>query len=310
MAESTAGSSGSGAGTGGGGAGGGSGAGTGTGGSGGSGGAGTGAGGAASGSGDSGTGAGAGTGGPDASGAGGDGAGAGGAGTNVQGGAFTGAAANTTASFSSGRFGGRAANTSGGGFTGRGSTQGRTDPPLGISGSRLDPLHAFQYSVTFGTGAGQFVAYATEVNGLDFERDYIEHKFVNQQYQAVTQMIPGRIKWQPITLKRLLTTDTAMWDWFMDHEGPSLNTGSYSPKNYAAARLPVTIVAYTRNFTEAIRWELSNAWPSKIGGPSFDGKSGDFSFEEVTLVFESITRTATGASGVTESTAFTRISGA
>lgn len=202
-------------------------------------------------------------------------------------------------------FRGPAANTTGGGFTRRGPVQSRTEAPLGISGARLDPLIAYQFSITFGTGAGQFVAYAVDVSGLDFERDYIEHKFVNQQYQAVTQMIPGRIKWGPITLKRLLTTDTAMWDWFMDHEGPSLNTGSYSPKKYAAARLPVTITAWTRNFTtQAIRWELTNAWPSKIAGPQFDSKSGDFAFEEVTLVFESITRTVTAGSGSVEAGSF------
>lgn len=309
MAESTAGSSGSGEGAGGSGSGAAAGGGAGEGAGGGTGG---GTGGATGGG--AGEGGGASTGGGTDSGGGTGSAstgagGTGGPGTNVQGGAFTGAAANTTAAFSSGAFGGAAANTAGGGFTGRGSTQGRTDPPLGISGARLDPLESYQFSVTFGAGTGQFVAYATEVSGLDFERDYIEHKYVNKQYQAITQMIPGRIKWQPVTLKRLLTTDTAMWDWFMDHEGPSVNTGSYSPKKYAAARLPVTIVAYTRNFTEAIRWELSNAWPSKIGGPSFDSKSGDFSFEEVTLVFESITRTTTAGSGSTESVTFTRISG-
>ncbi len=185
-----------------------------------------------------------------------------------------------------------------------------TDPPLGITGTRLEPLLTYQFSVTFGNGAGQFVAYAVDVSGLDFERDFIEHKYVNQQYQAITQMIPGRIKWGPVSLKRLLTTDTAMWDWFMDHEGPSVNTGSYSPKKYAAARLPVTIVAYNRNFTEAIRWELSNAWPSKITGPQFDVKSGDFGFEEVTLVFESVKRTVTAGSGSVEAIAFTAITGA
>ncbi|RLT42156.1 MAG: phage tail protein [Chloroflexi bacterium] len=184
-----------------------------------------------------------------------------------------------------------------------------TDPPLGITGTRLEPLLTYQFSVTFGNGAGQFVAHAIDVSGLDFERAYIEHKYVNQQYQAVTQMIPGRIKWNPITLKRLLTTDTAMWDWFMDHEGSSVNTGSYTPKKYAAARLPVTIVAYNRNFTEAIRWELSNAWPSKITGPQFDVKSGDFGFEEVTLVFESVKRTVTAGTGSVEALAFIAITG-
>jgi len=220
-------------------------------------------------------------------------------------GGATSGGATATPGGGTGTFRGPSANTTGGGFTGLGSNVSRTEAPLGISGARLDPLIAYQFSITFGTGAGQFVAYAVDVSGLDFERDYIEHKFVNQQYQAVTQMIPGRIKWGPITLKRLLTTDTAMWDWFMDHEGPSLNTGSYSPKKYAAARLPVTITAWTRDFTtQAIRWELSNAWPSKIAGPHFDSKSGDFAFEEVTLVFESITRTVAAGSGSMEAGSF------
>ena len=300
MAESTAGSSGSGTGSGG--------SGTGSGGSGsGSGGSGTGSGGSGTGSGGSGTGSG-GAGADSSAASATGGAEAGGSSTDSGGGAST--PPNSLATFSSGPFRGAAANTAGGGFAGRGSTQGRTEPPLGISGTRLNPLQTYQYSVTFGAGAGQFVAYATEVSGLDFERDYIEHKFVNQQFQAVTQMIPGRIKWGPVSLKRLLTTDTAMWDWFMDNEGPSLNSGSYSPKKYPASRLPVTIIAYTRNFTEAIRWELSNAWPSKVAGPQFDAKSGDFGFEEVTLVFESVKRTVTAATGSVEAITFTAITGA
>lgn len=158
------------------------------------------------------------------------------------------------------------------GWTGRGSKVSRTEVP-NLYDRTFEPLINFQFSVTIGPAVGIPITYATEVSGLDFERDYIEHKYVGDKFQSFTQMVPGRIKYQPVTIKHLLSVDPIMWNWF-----------------YELARYPVTIIAYTRDFVPAITWFLNNAWPYKITGPSMQTSGGEFSVEEVTLVYDSMTK--------------------
>lgn len=214
----------------------------------------------------------------------------------TSGGAFQGAAANTTATTSGGPFRGSGANTTGGGFTGRGSTQSRTEVP-NLYARIFEPLIDFQFSVTIGPAVGIPITYATEVTGLDFERDYIEHKYVGKDFQAFTQMVPGRIKYQPVTIKQLLSVDPTMWEWFLAHEGPTGNPGNFSPLSYDKARYPVTIISYTRDFVPAITWILNNAWPSKVAGPRMQSSGREFSVEEVVLVYDSMTRISNLAAG-------------
>lgn len=177
-----------------------------------------------------------------------------------------------------------------------------TEPPLILPSSRAEPLLTYQFQVIVGEGQGEWLAYATEVGGLDIERDVIEHKYIGPNFEALTQQIPGRVKWQPVTIKRLFTANLGLLEWFLDSEGPSVVTGQYTAKKYPAARKKVSITAFHRNHKAAVRWDLLNAWPSKLTGPQFDSSGGDFGFEEVTLVYDSITRTVL-ATGATDTTA-------
>jgi hypothetical protein len=41
----------------------------------------------------------------------------------------------------------------------------------------------------------------------------IEHKVVTEKGQEVVLKIPGRLKWENITLKRGITSSMDIWDW-------------------------------------------------------------------------------------------------
>jgi len=183
------------------------------------------------------------------------------------------------------------------GWSGKGSTISRTEIP-NLYSRIFEPLINYQFSVTIGPAVGIPITYATEVSGLDFERDYIEHKYVGDKFQSFSQFVPGRIKYQPVTIKHLLSVDSFMWNWFLAHEGPSGNPGNYTPLTYETARYPVTIITYTRDFVPAVTWYLNNAWPSKISGPRMDTSGNEFTVEEVTLVYDSITRASNLAAGL------------
>lgn len=47
---------------------------------------------------------------------------------------------------------------------------------------------------------------------------------------------------------------------------------------------------YDRDYKPAAKWDLINAWPTKVTGPSFKSDSNEYGVEEVTLVHEGMKR--------------------
>lgn len=139
-----------------------------------------------------------------------------------------------------------------------------------------DPLLQYNFSIT----AGDITGFFTEVSGITSEHEVVEHKYVNEKGQEVIQVIPGRIKWSEITLKRGITNDMGFWTW----------RDSVVQGDTTGARKACTITMYDRNYTKVTAWNVLNAWPSKISGPEFNSDSNDFGVEELTLVHEGLVR--------------------
>jgi phage tail-like protein len=142
-----------------------------------------------------------------------------------------------------------------------------------------DPLHEYQFVFVLGI---EPVALVSEVSGLSQERDVIEHKIVLPTFTPYTQMIPGRPSWGRVTLKKALTADMSLWLWYTSFDVPLMSL--------ATSKIFCTIVMYNRKYEAVTAWNLLNAWPSKITGPSFKTESNAFAFEELELVHEGITR--------------------
>jgi phage tail-like protein len=145
------------------------------------------------------------------------------------------------------------------------------------SAGREDPLVGFNFMIDVG---GKIKGYFTEVNGLGSENEVIESKVMTEKGVEVILKIPGRLKWGDITLKRGITSSLDMWDWRqMVVDGDA-----------AGARMNGSIVMFDRTGTETARWNITNAWPLKISGPSPKSDSNEISVEELTLVHEAIVR--------------------
>jgi len=139
-----------------------------------------------------------------------------------------------------------------------------------------DPLVGFQFALTVDGVDGYF----TEVSGIGSENAVVTHKVVTTEAKEVTLQVPGRIEWGEITFKRGLTTDFEFWTW-----RESVITG-----DLATARKDVTIEMFDRNYTSVVTWNATNAWPSKLSGPTIAADSNDFAIEEMTIVHEGLTR--------------------
>lgn len=140
-----------------------------------------------------------------------------------------------------------------------------------------DPLLGFNFLLELeGAAAGYF----TECSGIGSEHEIVEHKVVDKQGHEIVRKIPGRLKWQDITLKRGITSDLQLWAW---RDAVVLGKVGEARKN-------ITITMLDREYNPVSMWHFSNAWPSKVTGPSLKSDSNEFGVEEVTLVHEGMYR--------------------
>ena len=145
------------------------------------------------------------------------------------------------------------------------------------SGRESDPLVGFQFSLDL---QGQVTGFFSEVSGIGSESEIVEHKVVTDKGIEVVQKIPGRLKWNDVTLKRGITDNLEIWEWRKLVEDGTLDK----------ARKSCSIIMYDRNYQPAARWDFENSWPSKVTGPDPKADSNDFGVEEMVLVHEGMKR--------------------
>jgi len=140
-----------------------------------------------------------------------------------------------------------------------------------------DPLLGFNFVLELD---GAIAGYFTECSGVGSEHEVIEHKVVDESGREIVRKIPGRLKWQDVTLKRGITSDMEIWQW----------RDTMVKGDLQGARKNATITMFSRDYSPVARWHFTNAWPSKVTGPSFKADDNSFGVEEVTIVHEGIYR--------------------
>ncbi len=146
-----------------------------------------------------------------------------------------------------------------------------------VDTQREDPLVGFHFQIEV---QGQVTGYFTEVSGLGSEHEIVEHKVVNEKGVEVVMKVPGRLKWENITLKRGITSDMQIWEWRKMVENGDVK----------GARSNGSVTMFDQALTPVARWEFQNAWPVKVTGPSVKSDSNEIGVEELTLAHEYITR--------------------
>jgi len=146
----------------------------------------------------------------------------------------------------------------------------------GIS-TREDPLVGFHFGIEL---QGQISGYFTECTGIGSENEVVDHKVVDASGREYIHKIPGRLKWENVTLKRGLTSDLQMWEW----------RDMIVMGNVESARKNGSIIMFNQQFSEVARWNFENAWPVKITGPTPKSDSNEYAIEELTIAHEGIYR--------------------
>ncbi len=103
--------------------------------------------------------------------------------------------------------------------------------------------------------------------------------------RVVQTKLPGNVKSGNITLRRGMTSSTALWNWFQQvQEG-----------KWAAQRKNASLTIYNQAAQEEARFELTGAWPASYKladvNARVNARSTDIEIEEVEVAFEGFKRT-------------------
>lgn len=140
-----------------------------------------------------------------------------------------------------------------------------------------DPVVSSFFGVEF---HGQIAGSFRECTGIGSEHEVVEHKASGPKGDQVIKKVPGRMKWNNITLKRGLTDATDMWKWRKLVEQGKIEE----------ARKNGSIVMFNGKNEEVARFDFINAWPCKISGPSTNAANNEIAIEELEITHEGYTR--------------------
>lgn len=139
-----------------------------------------------------------------------------------------------------------------------------------------DPLVSYHFFIDAGEVQGAF----RECGGLTSESEVIEDTTADKDGKSLTRKLPGRIKYENITLKRGITNDMAIWEWRKEVE----------EGNIEQARRNGSVVLYDQANSEVARWNFEEGWPTKVSGPSLNAGDNEIAVEELVIAIEKLIR--------------------
>jgi len=141
------------------------------------------------------------------------------------------------------------------------------------TGTRVDPYRGFNFLVEID---GITQAGFQEVSGLDASTPAVDYREGTDPPH--NRKLTGMNTYSPITLKRGITDSSELWKW-----RKTVIDGKAERKNGS-------IVLRDESGAEKIRWNFTEAWPSKWTGPSFNASTASVAVESLELTHEELKR--------------------
>jgi len=137
-----------------------------------------------------------------------------------------------------------------------------------------DPYGAYNFKLVIqGVTEGHF----TRCTGLGVKVEAIKYR--EGGTAQVVHRLPGRVEYADVTLFYGLTASKDLWLWL-----ESAMKGTVQRRNVSI------VVLANDGTTEAVRFNLLNAWPSSWAGAPLDALSNEAAIEQLTLVYETLER--------------------
>ena len=134
---------------------------------------------------------------------------------------------------------------------------------------RSDPLPDFRFLVEIdGIQQASFM----ECSGLGSHIEVVEYR--EGAEPGVVRKRPGRTMYPDIVLRWGVTQSRELYDWHL-----AVIQGKLQRKSGS-------VVLLDRDGAEKVRWNFSEAWPSRWDGPTLNAMSNDVAIESLTITCE------------------------
>lgn len=144
---------------------------------------------------------------------------------------------------------------------------------MAVQRKNSNPYSAFNFVVEID---GEAVAAFQEVSGLDSENTPIEYREGADATNSARKL-PGIEKYPNATLKRGITGSTYLWEWRKQvRDGADV----YPPVRN------VVILLQNEKHEPVFKWKLSNAWCSKLTGPTLNATGNELAVETMELAYD------------------------
>jgi phage tail-like protein len=141
------------------------------------------------------------------------------------------------------------------------------------------PYRTYNFRVEIdGIGEAQFA----EVVVPSAEIAVVEYREGADKTSA-TRKLPGRVSYGNVVLKRGITADLSLYQWFR-----AVSQGDFQPRN-------ALIVLLDAQREDVRRWLARDAWPVKYHGPALNAKNNEVAIETLELAVEEIEIEALGS---------------
>ena len=139
---------------------------------------------------------------------------------------------------------------------------------------RPNPYSAFNFRVTIGTTPVAF----QEVTGLDSENQTIDYREGTDTLNSVRKL-QGMERYPNVVCKRGITGDLTLWQWRQEVRDATSTVPPYRD---------VTIDLLDEKGDTVMTWKLTNAWCTKLSGPSLNAKGNEIAIETMELAHDRI----------------------
>ena len=139
--------------------------------------------------------------------------------------------------------------------------------------TRVDPYRSFNFLVEID---GITQAGFQECSGLDSQTASIDYREGDDPLHM--SKLTGLNSFTAISLKRGITDSDELWKWRQN-----IVAGKSDRRNGS-------IVLLDESGAEKLRWNFSEAWPSKWTGPAFNAMGNNVAIESLEIMHEELTR--------------------
>jgi len=144
---------------------------------------------------------------------------------------------------------------------------------------RENPYSTFNFLVDLGTGdTGSIKAGFQEVSGLNIEVSSAEYRNGNEKVNHVRK-INTMYKVGDITLKRGMTSNLDLWNWFRLAAG----------NNQRGLLAQGVVLMKGADMTPVLRFSLTDCLPIKLKAAALNAKDGSIAIEELQIAYSSFT---------------------